>query len=380
MSFYFLDRIGELVGGPDSVIIETRGMLDTTHRITKAGSAAKIPVDNVRKHVVNALLDAIVDLAKVPLLREIDEHMGEVIEAATMMRGEPDGDGDALWWAETADEAFAAFEGDVATIAGEEAFKAAASEGKCEALTDLALERLARDPKKTLTACGITADLIEGLVKEVRGEKPTALQELSMGGFIAIARRERIAGKDIMELDEAVRAAFGATTKAEMEAAAALLTDNDVEQAQIFDFFDRRVDIPKAQDEKDIDHILERAMADDTAGDAIEIPSVVAAVATEEKTERKPRAGGAGRPRGGNEQSAATDAAKAALVALCAFSAIKENDLAAAIGVSRATMINYREGKTVWTPTAADVETLKSLFSRYIENLQEAQFLVEQHF
>lgn len=75
----------------------------------------------------------------------------------------------------------------------------------------------------------------------------------------------------------------------------------------------------------------------------------------------------------------ATDspAAVQALEAVCAHANVSEREIAEALGVSRATMNNYRAGKTPFKATPAQIEVLAGLLRTHGEALTNALFVLE---
>jgi hypothetical protein len=67
-----------------------------------------------------------------------------------------------------------------------------------------------------------------------------------------------------------------------------------------------------------------------------------------------------------------TEAAAAALMALKDHSRVKDEAVAAALGVSRASVIGYREGKTLFEPTDAQTDALRELFNEAVLPLDAA--------
>ena len=70
--------------------------------------------------------------------------------------------------------------------------------------------------------------------------------------------------------------------------------------------------------------------------------------------------------------TALTDAARSCLNALKDHSAVKDADVAAALGVSRASIIGYREGKTLFAPNETQIQALDGLFDAAIKPLTDA--------
>jgi transcriptional regulator with XRE-family HTH domain len=62
-------------------------------------------------------------------------------------------------------------------------------------------------------------------------------------------------------------------------------------------------------------------------------------------------------------------AAQRALVALADVTALKEGDVAAALGVSRPQANNYRHGKTLLAPTDDQVKAILDLFDGVLNRL-----------
>lgn len=405
MPYSFLDRLPELAGGKEALVQTTRDMLEITHRVSQASDLTGIPVDSVRKHVVMTLLTAIQDAVRPNLHMELDEQFSEVIQTRELETGEPDGDEDAMWWAETGEAIALHLAAAVSGLLPQDDVERLGAENGSEALTDDLLNALVKKPVDLLSAFQFTPEEIEELVAHARGapvppaaepEEPATAPilvegELTMGGFVAIVRRLVVDGEDLMELDELVRAAFSADSSENLKVAAAALTSDTAEQAAIYLFVNSR-DPDPAADERDADHIIAAAASEPepelkatkatrtrTANEAILEAEAKARAAGAEKT-KPPAASRAGRPRGGNEPSAATEAAKDVLVALSNLSGVTEKDLASAIGVSRPQMINYREGKTVWTPTDTQVEVIRALLSRFIDGLEAAKMGLDANF
>ena len=67
-----------------------------------------------------------------------------------------------------------------------------------------------------------------------------------------------------------------------------------------------------------------------------------------------------------------TEAARAALTALHVNSVIKDVDVATALGVSRASVIGYREGKTLFSPSDEQISALNGLFDQAVKPLTDA--------
>ena len=68
-----------------------------------------------------------------------------------------------------------------------------------------------------------------------------------------------------------------------------------------------------------------------------------------------------------------TEASRSALIALKDHSKIKDETIAAALGVSRASVIGYREGKTLFEPTDAQMEAFHDLFDQATKPLDTAR-------
>ena len=67
-----------------------------------------------------------------------------------------------------------------------------------------------------------------------------------------------------------------------------------------------------------------------------------------------------------------TKAAQAALIALQEHSGVKDMDVAKALGVSRASIVGYRDGKTLFSPDGPQSEALENLLTNAILVLSKA--------
>jgi hypothetical protein len=70
--------------------------------------------------------------------------------------------------------------------------------------------------------------------------------------------------------------------------------------------------------------------------------------------------------------NALTEASKGVLAALKEHSGVSDADVAAALGVSRASIIGYRDGKTLWEPSEAQIQALNALVDGAIKPLCDA--------
>src|ERR1035437_538684 len=84
----FRARLSELAGGREAVLTKTRELLGSTHKLTKAGSAAKIPIKKVEKHVVDVVVEAIRQQLHDPLSELIADRLQAVRDEIELMGGE----------------------------------------------------------------------------------------------------------------------------------------------------------------------------------------------------------------------------------------------------------------------------------------------------
>ena len=97
----FRSKIVEMTGGREAVLAEAEQMLGSTHPITRAGDASRIPRKDVQKHVVETILAASKNLVRASLAELIVKHSMAIENEFILFEGEiPDSPGDRDDWVE----------------------------------------------------------------------------------------------------------------------------------------------------------------------------------------------------------------------------------------------------------------------------------------
>ena len=389
----FRALLPDMAGGRDSVLATARERLQTTHKLTKAGDASNIPLPKVEKHVTDVIVEALRTRLFEPLSELLANHLQSVQDEYELMEGEaPEEPAAAKEWLHglwTAHEE--ALTGEVRYTAGGEAALQAlvwSEDFSSIELTQLMLSKIG-DVKRAFASMNISPGDIAGLVEVARGAPPAEAPEDGFGlADIADLVRARLAeGADLFELDEAVRTMLSTTDTESFDIAVALLTDDERIAGELFNFTEVRPVDPEA-DDLDAKAILEVASAVEAEPEAPPAPPAASRTVGKGRSPSENKAfvevvtRKAGRPRGGSEPvpDERSEAAQEILMAMCEFSGCTEVALAAALGVSRATMNNYRHGKALLQPTTAQAAALGKLLAKYLNGLQNAQETFAQTF
>ena len=83
--FKFRDRLLEMVEGKQHVMARAERLLGTTHAITQAGDASKIPRADVQRHVIETVVEAAHQIVAEPLSVLIDAHSAAVEEEFALL-------------------------------------------------------------------------------------------------------------------------------------------------------------------------------------------------------------------------------------------------------------------------------------------------------
>lgn len=309
----FTDRIPELIGAPGALVAETRRLLAGERRITKAANVAAIPVENVRRHVVETILEAIKGLLREPLSQLILKQRDAAMEELELLEGKfiVGMQGENEWIAASHLAIQQALSGgDIERVIGDESVRTLAhQEASNEEIVEAVLDQPIADVGRALRECGVTTADIETLVEEVRSLPPPDKYEAA----------DRRLGEQTTLDEEWDNATPGAPNGAAPEA---------------------RI-----------------------AGDLQASAALV-------KARRKP-----GRPPNPDKNAPPSPSSVAAaelLAAIKDYTAINEHELSQAIGVSRAQMNNYRMKRAVWTPDEDQIATLRRLYENYVTPLSAA--------
>ena len=167
----FRDAVLSRVSPPDVLLVKLEEALKTTHKITQAGDASKIPIPKVMKHVVDTLSE-VVKIEVRPLMIELfDRHITAVSDEYEMDEGDSEGltgDEAATWWRGMLDAQYESFAGEVRKIVGDEAVRKFVDEDEeTEVLVDAILKKPIDDTGAMKIKLGVTPDQIQALVRKV---------------------------------------------------------------------------------------------------------------------------------------------------------------------------------------------------------------------
>jgi hypothetical protein len=400
-SFAFRDKIPSMIGGRAALLAKSREMLVSTHRITKASDPSRIPVESVRRHVVDTVLAAIVALLREPLKESLRAHFIEVGEEHELFEGAPPIGAESGDWMLGLDNRFyQSLEGEVASLIPAIRLSAIIHEGgSAAAVAEIVDELLATptaDVSRALGACGVTASDIEEMAEEIRqppvsnvvltnegGGYPTYDEDplkasivvgepiliMTATGLANIVRRRLADGEDFFDIHEKLVAIFGGS-----DDTARAFVGHPTLAESLCEFTKDAQAVGEGNTEAawqaSADEIMRMATAPRNEARAA-TAEAIAPTQTQVVPEKIPPR----RKRGpvAPEVSPATEAGKAALVALCDHGGIPEQALADLIGVSRAQMNNYRYGRTIWAPDDLQVAALANALTRHITALDAAR-------
>ena len=176
--FTFLDRIDQLVGGPAAVATTVRQLVlpGGDRPVTRAGSAGRIPADDVRHHVVDVALGVVQERVRDGLVEALRDHFAAVREEFEMLEGEVPISDDVgtdqaatEWWDGLREALRMSFIG-----GGAEGFLLQLQDGipGIECMADVALAAPVADPDAVLARVGLDAAALDAIVTEIR--KPLA--------------------------------------------------------------------------------------------------------------------------------------------------------------------------------------------------------------
>ena len=177
----FRDAVLSRVSPPDVLLVKLEEALKTTHKITQAGDASKIPIPKVMKHVVDTLSE-VVKIEVRPLMIELfDRHITAVSDEYEMDEGDSEGltgDEAAKWWRGMLDAQYESFAGEVRRIVGDEAVRKFVDEDEeTEVLVDAILKKPIDDTGAMKIKLGVTPDQIQALVRKVHENWAEASEE-----------------------------------------------------------------------------------------------------------------------------------------------------------------------------------------------------------
>src|ERR1035437_9928352 len=256
----FRARLSELAGGREAVLAKTRELLGSTHKLTKAGSAAKIATKKVEKHVVDVVVDAIRQQLHDPLSELIADHLQAVRDEYELMEGEGSGElSDPLWYDGLYVAQFDALRGEVESTVGIGKLQKLVHGAELTSLdlTAALLEKI-KDPKLALKALSIAPKDIDALVIDAIGPEPREGQEFSLNDIADMVRARLADGADLFDIDEALRTMFTTNSMEAFDDAVALLTTNKDVAKQLFDFTEGRP-VDSKNDERDSAEVMELA-------------------------------------------------------------------------------------------------------------------------
>lgn len=167
----FRDAVLARVSPPEILLAKLEEALRTTHRITAAGDASKIPLPGVMKHVVDTL-SAIVKAEVRPHMIELfDRHIDAVSDEYELDEGGSDGLSAAeaeTWWGGLLKAQFESFAGEVRGVVSDEAVMAfVAADEPTEVLVDAILLKPIDDTGAMKIKLGITPDQLQPLMRGV---------------------------------------------------------------------------------------------------------------------------------------------------------------------------------------------------------------------
>jgi hypothetical protein len=170
-TFKFRDRILELVGSKAHVLERAEKLLGTTHAITKAADASKIPRADVQRHVIDTVIAAARQIVEAPLSELIDAHSEAVEDEYALLEGDPPEDeaGLADWLKYLADFAAPTFNGEVKSVIGPEALGAWLHDPKADGfdLAQLLVSSPVENPAAELKVLGVTTADLERLTTTI---------------------------------------------------------------------------------------------------------------------------------------------------------------------------------------------------------------------
>ena len=167
----FRDAVLARVSPPDVLLVKLEEALKTTHQITKAGDASKIPLPKVMKHVVDTLSEVVKAEVRPLMIEMFDKHITAVSDEYEMDEGDSEGltgEEAAKWWRGMLDAQYESFAGEVRKIVGDEAVRKFVDEDEeTEVLVDAILKKPIDDTGAMKIKLGVTPDQIQALVRKV---------------------------------------------------------------------------------------------------------------------------------------------------------------------------------------------------------------------
>ena len=347
--FEFRSRIAELTGAPHLITEEVSPLLASTHKITKASDASRIPALKVRAHVVAVVLDVAKDRLLAALQPLLEAHLEEVGQEHEAFLGEcPSGDGEEeqadLWQKGLLDAIYESLQGDVAAVAGE-----------------AELQRLVYGGAPVY-------ELAAAVCMTPVHDEDRALRALGLVHFVAQKVEE-------IRKPPAAKVAGALASAAEAEYVESMFDDTAAPSPCLYGSMElcEEPELMVAGD-----------MVCGTCGAVkallTEIPALVPTQSDPIVVVRQ-RHLRAGRPEGtGAVETTCSEAARALLTVLSAHAGVTDNELAEAIGVSRAQLNNYRKAKHVFAPDALQAKRLLSLAEKTLTMVTDAasEFRAEQ--